>query len=114
MNNDEAARLLRGGPNGIKEWNQRREKGEKIPSLQGIDLCEANLRGANLSKADLSMANLLHAQCHEAKFRHATLISTIFDDYSNKGEIMDNIPGLALEGFGGASLLRCSDRKSVV
>ena len=51
MDRDEALKLLRGGPHGIKEWNRR--QGEKIPDLSGADLSEANLRGADLSGAVL-------------------------------------------------------------
>ena len=31
MDSDEALRLLKGGPDGVAEWNRRREAGEKIP-----------------------------------------------------------------------------------
>ena len=38
MDCDEAIRLLKGGPDGIREWNQRREQDEEIPDLRGADL----------------------------------------------------------------------------
>ena len=58
MDRDEALRLLKGGKEGIKEWNERREAGEKIPDLEGADLSRANLGGANLGGAALHEANL--------------------------------------------------------
>ncbi len=39
MDRDEALRLLRGGPEGIDEWNRRREADAEIPDL-GAD-CSA-------------------------------------------------------------------------
>lgn len=39
MDRDEALRLLEGGPEGVAEWNRRREAGEEIPDL-GAD-CSA-------------------------------------------------------------------------
>jgi hypothetical protein len=33
MNRDEAIRLLKGGEEGVGEWNRRREDGETIPTL---------------------------------------------------------------------------------
>ena len=37
MDRDEALKLLRGGEDGVKEWNRRRKKGEAIPILSGAD-----------------------------------------------------------------------------
>ena len=48
MDRDEALRLLRGGSEGIEEWNQRRRAGEAIPDLTGADLGEADLTRATL------------------------------------------------------------------
>ena len=33
MDRDEAIKLLKGGPDGIREWNQRRKQDEEIPDL---------------------------------------------------------------------------------
>jgi len=33
MDLDEALKLLRGGEDGVKEWNRRRDEGEEIPDL---------------------------------------------------------------------------------
>jgi len=49
---------IKGGEEGVKEWNRRREAGEEIPDLSGADLSEAHLFRANLSGANLSDADL--------------------------------------------------------
>ena len=61
MGIDEALTLLRGGNEGIKEWNHRRRNGETIPNLTNADLIDANLSYANLTGADLSDAILFGA-----------------------------------------------------
>ena len=38
MDRDEAIKLLKGGPDGIREWNRRREHREEIPDLSGAIL----------------------------------------------------------------------------
>ena len=38
MDEKEALKLLRGGRDGVKEWNARRDKNESIPSLTEADL----------------------------------------------------------------------------
>ena len=43
MDRDEALKLLRGGMEGVAEWNQRREAGDEIPDLSGVELSNANL-----------------------------------------------------------------------
>jgi hypothetical protein len=86
MNRDAALRLLRGGPEGIAEWNRRRSAGEEIPDLIGADLSGVNLgggvnlgwteiddRGADLREADLSGATLHGATLHGADLREADL-----------------------------------------
>jgi hypothetical protein len=83
MDRDEALKLLRGGKQGIAEWNRRREASEEIPNLGGgrlrsADLSGANLNGtnlggANLSGADLSGANLLVATLRGANLTRANL-----------------------------------------
>jgi hypothetical protein len=45
MDRDEALKLVRGGKEGVAEWNERRARGEPIPDLREADLREANLRG---------------------------------------------------------------------
>ena len=38
MDRDEALRLLKGGPEGVAEWNRRRKAGEGISDLRKADL----------------------------------------------------------------------------
>ena len=38
MDRDEAFKLLKGGEDGIREWNQRRRADEAIPDPSGADL----------------------------------------------------------------------------
>jgi hypothetical protein len=66
MDRDEAIQLLRGGPDGIREWNGRRGWGEKIPDLSEADLSEAVLHRADLSGADLRFARLRDANLDSA------------------------------------------------
>jgi hypothetical protein len=68
MDRDEALKLLRGGEEGVKEWNRRRRE-EVIPirpNLSEADLSRANLRRADLGDANLSRANLSGANLREA------------------------------------------------
>ncbi|MHC4620693.1 MAG: pentapeptide repeat-containing protein [Planctomycetota bacterium] len=73
MTKEEALKLLRGGEEGVEEWNRRRAEGEEIPSLKKVDLTGADLRRANLSGADLSDATLSEAYLCGADFRKADL-----------------------------------------
>ncbi len=73
MDRDEALKLLKGGEEGIREWNQRRRAGEAIPDLSGANLGYAILLGANLSQADLSGAILLGANLSQADLSYANL-----------------------------------------
>ena len=54
MDRNEALRLLKGGSEGVAEWNRWRKAGDEIPDLSRADLREADLSGANLSRANLS------------------------------------------------------------
>jgi Pentapeptide repeats (8 copies) len=58
MDREEALQLLRGGQEGVVEWNNRRGRGEKIPDLSGTDLGLTDLRGVDLSDMDLRGVNL--------------------------------------------------------
>jgi hypothetical protein len=95
VDRDEAVRLLRGGEQGIAEWNRRRSNGEKIPDLRGAvlrgaDLRGADLRGAHLERANLRYPNLTGAVLFQADLSGADLTgadlsgarcgSTIFAD----------------------------------
>ncbi len=78
MDRDEALKLLKGGEEGIREWNQRRDSGVEIPDLSsadlhGDDLCDANLCYANLRDANLRDAILHGAILSTANLRTADL-----------------------------------------
>jgi hypothetical protein len=90
MDRDEAMKLLKGGPEGVKEWNRRREAGEEIPNLSW-----ANLFVADLSRADLSRAYLRGASLNGADLRGANLI---WADLSEAYPIRADLPGVYLKG----------------
>ena len=83
MDRDEAIRLLKGGPDGIREWDRRRGQDEEIPVLRGVDLRDAFLgqadlrdavlRRADLRRADLGLADLRGADLRGADFSGAFL-----------------------------------------
>jgi hypothetical protein len=73
MDRDEAIKLLRGGQDGIAEWNQWRQAEEEMPDLSGADLSGANLRQASLGLADLSRADLSGANLKRANLSRANL-----------------------------------------
>jgi uncharacterized protein YjbI with pentapeptide repeats len=106
MDRDEALKLLRGGPEGVAEWNRLRVSGEEIP-----DLAEANLIGADLSKANLSRANLGNANLIGANLIGAKLIGAklIQANLSNANLIGANLIGAKL---GEAKLFRANLREA--
>jgi uncharacterized protein YjbI with pentapeptide repeats len=73
MHRDEALKLLTGGPDGIKEWNRRRDSNVAIPFFEGINLVRADLSGANLSFAVLRGADLRGADLHNTNLARAVL-----------------------------------------
>lgn len=90
MERDAGLKLLRGGPDGIQEWNRLREEGAEIPFLSAADLRGAYLAGADLrfaslalgllnkadlSGVDLSGASLRRADLFQTKLCGATLIN---------------------------------------
>lgn len=79
MDKDEALKLLKGGPAGIQEWNKRRDDGEEIPDLWGVDLRGANLHGVNLSEAQLTGARLEKAGLIGANLKAANLSSAYLE-----------------------------------
>ncbi len=85
MDRDEALRLLRGGAEGIEEWNRRRDAGEDIPELLDAVLDGANLSGANLSGANLSGANLIGANLEWARLETANLERASLDTANLRG-----------------------------
>ena len=72
----EALRLLRGGPDGVREWNARRGNDEAIPSLIEADLRGADLREAYLGGANLGGADLTSVVCSGITFANADLSET--------------------------------------
>lgn len=98
MTRDEAIKLLKGGREGIAEWNRRREAGDEVPDLSGVDLSRAELRGVNfrsmlsledrklgysyvnLSEANLSCADLGDADFVQASLRKADLHGAFMQD----------------------------------
>jgi len=85
MNSTMAHELLRGGREGVKEWNLRRKRGEAIPDLSdgklsGLSLFRANLSDIRLANADLratrlSQANLSNATLFGARLPSARLVA---------------------------------------
>ena len=80
MTTQEALKLLRAGPDGIKEWNSRRAKGEPIPTLARADLHDADLTGANLGGANLTDADLAGADLTVANLTVANLTGANLSD----------------------------------
>ena len=72
MTRKQVLTLLRGGSDGIKEFNERRRQGT-LPGLNRALLNYANLSAANLSGADLNRANLNHANLSGANLTNADL-----------------------------------------
>jgi TIR domain/Pentapeptide repeats (8 copies) len=85
MDRDEALKLLKGGWQGIREWNRRRSEGETIPHLGGADLRGARLHQADLSGADLSGAILTDTDLTGADLRHANFNSAEFSGANLRG-----------------------------
>ena len=79
MNRVEALKLLKGGPEGVKKWNQWREGNppeypyEEIPKLERANLEHAHLEEANLEHAHLEEANLAGAHLEGARLAYAHL-----------------------------------------
>jgi len=98
LDRDEALKLLKGGEEGIREWNQRRVSGVEIPDLSSADLhgddlcdanlCDANLRDANLHGADLHGAILSTANLRTADLRAADLSGADLSDANLHGAIL--------------------------
>ena len=44
MDRDEAIDLLKGGPNGVREWNEWRRNGEELPDLRDADFTESSAK----------------------------------------------------------------------
>ena len=103
MDRDEALKLLRGGEEGIAEWNRRRESGEELPNLMEADLIRANLSGANLTWADFSGANLTDAHLSGANLSEANLSGANLSG-ANFSEANLNAADLSRANLSGANL----------
>src|SRR4051794_31491817 len=75
MDLDEALRLLRGGAEGIAEWNRWRGRDEPLPDLEGAHLGGAYLQAADLTGAHLRGAHLRGAHLEGADLRTANTTS---------------------------------------
>jgi hypothetical protein len=94
MDRDEALRLLRGGVEGIAEWNRRRGEGEIIPDLSG-----ANLSGANLYEADLSKTNLAMAILDRTILDRTILDRANLSEANFRGTILADLDLAEVEGL---------------
>ena len=123
MTREQALKLLRGGPDGIKEFNQLRWNGATIPDLSGAGLRGANLSdaslsgaelsgaelmgtnlgGADLSGADLSGADLGGANLRDAELPEASLVGVNLDG-ANLIHVDLNSANLACSNLSGADL----------
>ncbi len=98
MEREEALELLRGGPEGIADWNAERERDDfelrdlGFLDLEGANLRVANLRdleirgilrGADLTLADLRSTNLFDADLDGACVASADVGGTNFPEYLN-------------------------------
>jgi len=73
MDREEAEQLLRGGPKGVRQWNEWRETGEELPDLGGINLSKQRLENVNLRGVHLEGAKLYEAHLENAKLDGARL-----------------------------------------
>jgi hypothetical protein len=82
MDRDEAIKLLKSGPDGVRKWHQCWMQEERIPILGGTDLSRADLtradlRGTNLSDADLRGTDLSDADLSGADL-HGACLSDVY------------------------------------
>jgi uncharacterized protein YjbI with pentapeptide repeats len=107
MVRDEAIKLLKGGAEGIVEWNRRRADAlwnrlrggrEGLPNLSKANLSGAYLRDANLSEADLSEADLGAADLTTAVLSGANLRGANLSEATLGEAILDeaNLSGASL------------------
>jgi uncharacterized protein YjbI with pentapeptide repeats len=78
MDSDEAIRLLRGGSDGVNEWNSRHHVHDGIEThvqtdLEGVDLSNLMLEGVHFSRANLRKAKLVRAKLSGACLYDAEL-----------------------------------------
>jgi hypothetical protein len=107
VDRDEAIRMLKGGEDGVREWNQRRKQGEEIP-----DLSRAHLRGADLRRADLRGAVLSEAVLRRADLRGAVLRGAVLSEADLSWAVLRraDLSGADLSG----AVLRGADLREAV
>jgi hypothetical protein len=93
MDRDEAIKLLKGGKDGIAEWNRRRGDSVVPPELRGAIFFCGKLSGPNLSDANLVGADLSGANLNGANLSRATLIGA---NLSGASLIHANLNGASL------------------
>jgi uncharacterized protein YjbI with pentapeptide repeats len=106
MDRDEALKLLRGGPEGVKEWNRRVffDGSEEIPDLNGAILDGAKLEGFMLRRARLYGATLnescLHCILDGAELVECSLVRANLCKSSLDGANLSsaNLEGAILDG----------------
>ncbi len=111
MNKEEAIKLLKSGPEAVKEWNLwRKHRRGGIPislaevNMQGKSFCAVNLDNVDLQRSNLSGADLTRATACGADFASADLRNTNFSQATLHAADFD---GADLRGarFDGASLV---------
>ncbi len=83
MDRERALELLRGGKEGVAEWNDYHARRGRPPNLTGVDLTGAFLRGVNLYGFHLNGANFFGADLHRAN-----LARTILCDANLRGTML--------------------------
>lgn len=73
MTKSAALRLLRGGPEGVAEWNRVRPMVEGLPDLSGVDLRGVDLRGADLQHMRLDRCKMANAKLQDSNLSYASL-----------------------------------------
>jgi hypothetical protein len=100
MDREEAIKLLKGGFDGVNEWNRRRMAKKEIPDLSLANLLGANLLGANLANANLLLANLVRASLTGANLVDASLVNADLRGADLRGASLDraSLDGANLRG----------------
>ena len=76
MDLDEALKLLKGGADGVEQWNRFRISGAPIPDMMNVDLSESVLCNANLAGVVLTGANLRDSALDYSNLRGAELVGS--------------------------------------
>jgi dihydroxyacetone kinase DhaKLM complex PTS-EIIA-like component DhaM len=74
MDRDEALKLLLGGTQGVRTWNEQDSTKDEIPNLGGANLAGANLDGVRLRKVNLYRAKLSGTRLVRASLYRANLV----------------------------------------